>query len=436
MKKRILVKGPLLSRSGYGEQSRFALRALRSREDLFDIYVINTPWGSTGQVSLKCEDREWISDRLIQTAQYTHAQQTINPEGTNLFDISLQITIPNEFEKMAPVNVGYTAGIETTKVAGEWIYKSNATMDRLITISDHSAKVFRETTYDVTDPTGNKVPGWGLQIPIDYVDYPVRTCGIEPAPLDLELETDKNFLVIAQWGPRKNLDNTVRWFVEEFKDDPDVGLIIKTNNASDSVIDRENTFNRMQHLLSTCPERQCKIYVIHGELTENELVWLYTHPASKAFISLAHGEGFGLPIFEAACNGLPVVTVTWGGQLDFITIPNKKGKLVPKIAKVDYDVAKVQEEAVWPGVISPESMWAWPREWSYKRAIRDILDKEKHYTTQAQILQKHIMKTFPEEKQNALFVEYVLDACGTTPDVLSAELSSTGGHAVEVLSYE
>jgi hypothetical protein len=109
---------------------------------------------------------------------------------------------------------------------------------------------------------------------------------------------------------------------------------------------------------------------------------------------------------------------------------------VPKIAKVDYDVAKVQEEAVWPGVIIPESMWAWPREWSYKRAIRDILDKEKHYTTQAQILQKHIMKTFPEEKQNALFVEYVLDACGTTPDVLSAELSSTGGHAVEVLSYE
>ena len=39
MKKKILVRGPVLSQSGYGEQARFALRSLRSREDLFDIYV-------------------------------------------------------------------------------------------------------------------------------------------------------------------------------------------------------------------------------------------------------------------------------------------------------------------------------------------------------------------------------------------------------------
>ena len=39
MKKKIFVRGPVLSQSGYGEQSRFALRALRYREDLFDIYI-------------------------------------------------------------------------------------------------------------------------------------------------------------------------------------------------------------------------------------------------------------------------------------------------------------------------------------------------------------------------------------------------------------
>ena len=37
MRKKILLKGPLLTRSGYGEQARFALRSLRSRIDLFDI---------------------------------------------------------------------------------------------------------------------------------------------------------------------------------------------------------------------------------------------------------------------------------------------------------------------------------------------------------------------------------------------------------------
>ena len=50
-KKNILIKAPLLSRSGYGEQSRFALRSIRSREDLFNIYIINIPWGRTGHTA-------------------------------------------------------------------------------------------------------------------------------------------------------------------------------------------------------------------------------------------------------------------------------------------------------------------------------------------------------------------------------------------------
>ena len=67
MKKRIIVRGPLLSRSGYGEQSRFALRALKSREDLFDIYMLNTAWGATGQISDRGPLREWINQTLIKT---------------------------------------------------------------------------------------------------------------------------------------------------------------------------------------------------------------------------------------------------------------------------------------------------------------------------------------------------------------------------------
>ena len=53
IRKKIIVKGPVLSRSGYGEQSRFALEAIRSREDLFDVYVINIPWGHTGVTTKK-----------------------------------------------------------------------------------------------------------------------------------------------------------------------------------------------------------------------------------------------------------------------------------------------------------------------------------------------------------------------------------------------
>ena len=132
------------------------------------------------------------------------------------FDVSLQITVPNEFEKMAPVNIGYTAGIETTKVSPEWIQKSNEVVDKIITISSHSKKVFEDTKYDITDNLGNPIKGWGLTVPVDYVSYPVRHN--EPEEFELNLETENNFVLVSQWGPRKNVDNTLTWFVENYRD--------------------------------------------------------------------------------------------------------------------------------------------------------------------------------------------------------------------------
>ena len=48
---KIVVRAPVLSQSGYGEQARFALRALRRHEDKFDIHLINISWGKTGWIS-------------------------------------------------------------------------------------------------------------------------------------------------------------------------------------------------------------------------------------------------------------------------------------------------------------------------------------------------------------------------------------------------
>ena len=103
MLKKVLVKGPALSRSGYGEQTRFAIRALRTRPDLFDIYVFNIPWGRTGHVSDTSEEIQFIKDSTLKT------QMAV--DNKMQFDVSLQVTVPHEFEKIAPVNIGYTAGI-------------------------------------------------------------------------------------------------------------------------------------------------------------------------------------------------------------------------------------------------------------------------------------------------------------------------------------
>ena len=46
---------------------------------------------------------------------------------------------------------------------------------------------------------------------------------------------------MAQFGPRKNLPNTVKWFIEEFHND-EVGLVVKANLAKNCVMDRERLF--------------------------------------------------------------------------------------------------------------------------------------------------------------------------------------------------
>ena len=149
MKKKILVRAPALSRSGYGEQARFALRALRKYEDIFDIYLYPITWGKTSWVWEESEEREWL-DNLIEKT-YHHQQN----EGT--YDMSLQVTIPNEWERMAPVNIGYTAGIETNKIAGPWIEKCQL-MDRIIVVSEHAKHGFENTSYEVVDRnTGRKL---------------------------------------------------------------------------------------------------------------------------------------------------------------------------------------------------------------------------------------------------------------------------------------
>jgi len=161
MKKRILVKGPALSRSGYGEQTRFALRSLRSREDIFDIYLINIGWGHTGHISDTSEETQWIEGLLHKTMVHFQNQQPI--------DISLQVTIPNEWEKIAPVNIGYTAGIETTKVAPGWIDKGNE-MNKIIVVSNHAKHVYETTARTVQHPMNGSEVQIHCETPIEVVN--------------------------------------------------------------------------------------------------------------------------------------------------------------------------------------------------------------------------------------------------------------------------
>jgi len=400
MKKKILLKAPLLTRSGYGEQSRFALRALRSREDLFDIYIQPLQWGQTSWMTMIDSERAWIDQTIEKTIAYL--------QQGGQFDISLQVTIPNEWEKLAPVNIGYTAGIETTRVSHQWIEKANI-MDRIIVVSNHAKRIFEDTVYTaVNQDDSSQTFELRTMTPIDPVDYPTKSFDNLP-DLGIKLDYDINFLCIAQFGPRKNLPNTIKWFVEEFKDE-EVGLIVKTSLAKNCLMDRERVQGQLQSMLAPYGDRRCKIYLLHGDLEDDEIHSLYVHPQISALVSLAHGEGFGLPIFEACYSGMPVVCPGWSGQLDFLVDENGKENFY----NVAFDMAPVQDEVVWEGVLIKESMWAYAREVSAKEQYRlcynDVHNNNKDSTAgNAVEYSQKVHDRFSEQKQNALFIQSLAD---------------------------
>ena len=395
MRKKILIRGPVLSQSGYGEQARFAMRAIRSREDLFDIFLLPLNWGQTGWVSVDNEERSWIDEKI--KATHAHTQNG----GT--FDISLQVTIPNEFERIAPINIGYTAGIETTKVAAPWLQKVNE-MDKIIVVSNHSKDVFKDTVYTAQHPTTGHPIKLECNCPIEVVNYPVREFRKEK--VNLKLDYDFNYLAISQWGPRKNFDNLINWFIEE-NGQKEVGLVLKTSIKNNSLVDREFTENKLKNIVAAHGDIKCKIYLIHGDLTDEELAGIYQNKKIKCLISTTHGEGYGLPLFEAAYNGLPVICVGWSGQKDFLYIPQKNGKLKPMFIVVEHELRNVQPEAVWKGVIEQESQWAYPKEKSFKKALREVRTDNARCRRTASKLKKYLRENFTEEKMYSQFVEHV-----------------------------
>lgn len=403
---KVYLRGPFLTQSGYGHHSRTVLRALKTRKDLFDLYVQPIVWGQTSWLWEDNAEREEFDVMLNKTIEY------INAGGT--FDVSIQITIPNEWEKVAPVNIGVTAGIEATKVAPAWIEKSFL-MNKIITISEFSKKTYEDTVYTgVNNNTGEHVE-FRTTSPIEYVSYPVRKA--VPKKINLELQTDFNFLAVAQLGPRKNTDQLIRTFVEQFKDNEDVGLIIKSNMAKNSLIDRENTLTRLKNVVGPHQDRKCKIYLLHGYLSEEEMAGLYTHPKVKALISTTHGEGFGLPLFEAGYYGLPIIATDWSGHLDFLYMPQKQknGKTKKKhmFNKISYKIENISEEAVWKDVLVPDAQWAYPEEGSIKMNLEEMYKDHGRFKKRAKELEKWICKEFSEEKQ---YAEYVYQIHSVIPE--------------------
>ncbi len=310
----LLFRGPVKTRSGYGSHSRDLLESLYQM-NLFDIKIDSCGWGSTPLTALEKDNlfHNWIESNIVSTLNSTP-------------DFYVQVTVPNEFQRVGKFNIGVTAGIETSVAPKNWIDGCNR-MDLIITTSEFSASVLMSTVYNENENnTGKLVAQHRITKPISVLFEGVdeNIFNNKYTGIDLDIKEDFAFLFVGHWlkgdlgQDRKDVGMLIKCFSEAFsKHETKPALVLKTSSATFSIKQREEFRKKITNLTSGI-ENPPPIYLLFGELSNSEMNELYNHPNIKAMVSLTKGEGFGRPLLEFTMTGKPVIASNWSGHKDFL----------------------------------------------------------------------------------------------------------------------
>ena len=299
------------------------------------------------------------------------------------FDLSVQVQLPIEWQLLANKNIGVTAGVETDTLPANWAQASQA-MDAIIVPSAHTKSGYANA-FDAAEMDK-----------IHVVGYPVRKH--KSLDLNLKLPNNFNFLSVAQWSPRKNVEQLISAFVQEFMNE-DVGLVLKLGLKNGSTIDRHYTVERLNSFMSAVPSNlRCKVHLLHGSMSEVEIASPYKQDDISAYVTVSHGEGFGLPAFEAASSGLPVIASNWGGIREFTEIDG-----TPMITEVEYEVDNVKEFQAWKGVLETSAKWCFSDFDSLRTEMRGVYTDSTAANENATKLKAHLAKSFSNKNITKMY---------------------------------
>jgi|21_taG_2_1085346.scaffolds.fasta_scaffold00589_12 glycosyltransferase involved in cell wall biosynthesis len=404
MKPNLVISCPATSRSGYGDHSRDLIRSL-IKIDKYNIRILDQIWGNCPKNQLGENDKD-ISSLIIPPSETGKLQQP---------DIWIQITVPNEFQPIGKYNIGITAGIETTNCHADWILGCNR-MDRVIVPSEHSKYVFKSMNYKGENPqTKEPMPDLTLDRPIDVLmegldmEFFNKTNTI-PKTIDSTLNSIKEdfcFLFCGHWlnggmgHDRKDVGMTIRVFLETFKDKAPKNmpaLILKTSGAGFSLTEREDILRKIQQIRHSMGSNKAlpNVYLLHGDLSKEELNGLYNHSKVKAMVSFTKGEGFGRPLLEFSVTGKPTIASNWSGHVDFLSA---HGVMLPgKLNKVDPSV-------VWEKVILEDSEW-FTVDYGYAASIlKDVHKQYKKYHEKSRKQTQYVKENFTLDIMTEQFEE-------------------------------
>jgi glycosyltransferase involved in cell wall biosynthesis len=208
---------------------------------------------------------------------------------------------------------------ETDALPKQWIelYKSKI-YDEIIVNSKWNQEIFSRDA--------------GLKTNLTYLPYTKK---------ELQFSHGDKFTIFAmsQWVFRKGFDILIKAYTQEFFNNTDTQLLIKTYRFETTSRDSEE--NERAIILKEASEYKksiydygknsdTSIYIITGHISDERIQDLYSK--SNIFCSTARSEGFGMTLADACSYGIPIVALNTTGHIDFIDPKNSflyNGHLVP-----------------------------------------------------------------------------------------------------------
>lgn len=336
-----ILQSGIFTRSGYGDWALTIAKSLL-RYDKFDLKIVPTAWGSCSKKNLEPDINDPETQELL--------KHILNQPLTKQPEVFIQMTIPNEFQTPAKFNIGMTAFIEATVPKPEWIEGLNR-MNLNIVLSKFNKDVAMAVNYSKKLPNGTS-EDLKVKSPMEILFWGANTSVYYKTPIkDISLEESMKtipesfaFLFVGQWtsgnmkADRKGIGYLIKTFLETFAnvDNPPC-LILKTSGAQICVMDKYDCINKINDVTNMVKSEKPNaklpnVYLLHGELNDNEMNALFNHEKVKIHVSFTSGEGFGHPLLLATLSGKPLLVSNWSGHLDFLN-PNYAnlldGKLIP-----------------------------------------------------------------------------------------------------------
>lgn len=290
----VVWRGPVWDPSGYADESRSFVKALAAGEREFAV-----------------EDLHWadaICDLPVGESRLLKA--LLNGRRP-----AYTATITNCICTLAAPVAGTSLNIlrttfETDRLPEGWLDYLLA-YDEIWVISQHNYRAFVRSW----------VPPEKLRVVPSCFDETMYRPDGETIELPELMQDRFVFLSVFDWDYRKGWDLLLRAYVETFRADEGVGLLLKiTRNHEHTIEDVRSQIDGVLQGVGATLDARPDIHLWDMVLAGSEIAALYR--SARAFVLPTRGEGWGRPYMEAMASGLPCIGTNGSGNVDFMTEEN------------------------------------------------------------------------------------------------------------------